>query len=52
MAVDDELLALERTGRLSIWRLNDPTEITAADREAAIVSGGRPNHIVYYGENS
>ncbi|MCR9201653.1 MAG: hypothetical protein NXI04_23665 [Planctomycetaceae bacterium] len=51
-AVDDELLALERTGRLSIWRLNDPTEITAADREAAIVSGGRPNHIVYYGENS
>lgn len=48
--VDEELRSLERTGRLSIWQLNDPMEITAADKEAALITaGGNQSHIVYYG---
>ena len=46
--VDSVLAALQQEGRLQLWRLDDPTEITPQDAEAAITSAiGTQQHIVY-----
>lgn len=48
--VDAELRGMEQAGILRTWQLDNAAEITAADREAALVSAvGSEKHIVYYG---
>jgi len=46
-----ELMALERSGRLSMYRLDNPEEITARDHRHKIVTpGGTENYILYESE--
>lgn len=48
--VDSVLLEMQREGALSLWRLDNPQEVTDADRQAALVTaGGAENHILYEG---
>lgn len=48
--LDAALRAMERDGSLSLYPLDNPQEITAADREAAIVTfTGHKRHILYFG---
>lgn len=47
-AVDAVLADLQQQGRLQLWRLDDPSEMTDLDREAAIKSEiGTEQHIIY-----
>lgn len=49
-ALDDALLTMERAGELSLYSLDDPREITATDRDAALrTAAGSERHIVYFG---
>jgi hypothetical protein len=44
------LLQMEREGAISLYRLDNPEEITEADKAAALVTvGGTENHILYEG---
>jgi len=44
------LLQMEREGSISLYRLDNPEEITDADKAAALVTvGGTENHILYEG---
>jgi hypothetical protein len=44
------LLQMEREGSISLYRLDNPEEITEADKAAALVTvGGTENHILYEG---
>lgn len=46
--VDAVLTDLQQQGRLQLWRLDDPSEMTDLDREAAITSEiGTEQHIIY-----
>jgi hypothetical protein len=45
--LDATLLDLARAERLALYPLDDPLEVTAADREAALVRLGQPFHLVY-----
>ena len=44
------LLAVERTGRLTLMQLDNPREITDRDRLTVLLTpSGCPRHILYYG---
>jgi hypothetical protein len=45
--LDSSLLELQDTGRVVLYPLDNPVELTAADREAALLVGQNPRHIVY-----
>ena len=48
--VDAELRSMEQAGLLRTWQLDNAAELTAADREAALISAvGSEKHILYYG---
>jgi hypothetical protein len=48
--LDTMLLQMEREGSISLYRLDNPEEITEADKAAALVTiGGTENHIIYEG---
>ena len=47
--LDAELLQMERDGKLVLYPLDDPQEITAEDRAAEIRLIGCVRHIVYMG---
>jgi hypothetical protein len=46
-AVDAALIALERSGGAGLLPLEDPTKILPADREAVLLVGGRPRHLLW-----
>lgn len=51
--VDEVLLKMEREGKLSLYRLDDPREIQNDDREAVLLtSTGNERHILYLGGKS
>ena len=45
--VDEILLRLQRHGQIVLYPLDDPLEIRAEDRMAALEVGGRPAHVIY-----
>jgi|GEM_PF-1866670 len=45
--LDAELLKLQRERQIVIYPLDNPSEITPADRDAALLIAGAPHHIVY-----
>jgi hypothetical protein len=45
--VDRALLELQRTDQLVLMQIDDPTDITPADRAAALQVAGFPRHILY-----
>ncbi|HSC85921.1 MAG TPA: hypothetical protein VLC09_01570 [Polyangiaceae bacterium] len=45
--LDAALLALQRAEKIIIYPLDNPSEITAADKGAALLIAGVPHHIVY-----
>lgn len=45
--LDRELLAMQAGHRLVLYRLDNPAELTAADRQAELFVGGHPRHLVY-----
>jgi hypothetical protein len=45
--LDRYLLAMQQTGRLALYSLDDPREVTEADRDAALSILGHHRHIVY-----
>jgi hypothetical protein len=48
--VTTELLAMSEAGELTLYKLDNPREILAEDREAAIMtSTGDERHILYFG---
>lgn len=48
--VTEALWRLANEGKLSMYRLDDPREITQKDRDAAVRTGsGEEKHILYYG---
>ena len=48
-AIDRELLAMERAGDLTAFRLDNPDEITEADEAAVLTTpAGSDRHIVYF----
>lgn len=47
------LWRMMQSGKLSVYRLDDPREITAEDKKAALrTSTGEEKHIIYYGGES
>lgn len=48
-ALDQKLLEMEQRGELSLYPLDNPQEISSADREAALKTGaGNERHIIYF----
>ena len=48
--LDATLLQLSRDGKLVLYRLDNPAEIQAADREAVLITAsGEPRHVVHLG---
>jgi hypothetical protein len=45
--VDATLLELQHTEQLVLYRLDNPTELTPADDDAALLVAGQPRHLVY-----
>jgi hypothetical protein len=45
--LDNVLIQMQQGGELVLYPLDNPQEITAADRDAAIAIGGTRLHIVY-----
>lgn len=51
--LDDALRQMEGDGQLSLYALDDPAEITAADKDAVLrTSAGNERHILYFGGTS
>ncbi len=46
-SLDRALLALQEQGRLVLYRMDNPAEITAEDERAALSIAGQPRHLVY-----
>jgi hypothetical protein len=46
-ALDAALLGMEQAGHAGLLPFDDPTEIRAEDREAALLVGGRPRHLLW-----
>ena len=45
--LDRELLEMQAGQRLVLYKLDNPAELTAADRQAALQVAGNPRHLVY-----
>lgn len=45
--LDHALLRLQAAGRLVLFRLDDPQDTYEADRDAALLLGGDPRHLIY-----
>ena len=45
--LDSSLLEMQDAGRVVLYRLDNPLELTAADHQAALVIGENPRHLVY-----
>jgi hypothetical protein len=45
--LDVTLLEMQRAGRLVLYPIDDPLDITPADESAALRIGGNPRHILY-----
>lgn len=45
--LNDAVLALQDAQRLTLYPLDDPSDITAEDRQAAILVAGYAHHILY-----
>ena len=41
------LLEMQVAGRLVLYKLDNPTEITREDEQAALFIAGQPRHLVY-----
>jgi hypothetical protein len=48
-SLDAALLKMQQASRLVLFRLDNQREITDADREAALLVGGEPRHVVHMG---
>lgn len=46
--VDRALIELQKRGDLVIYRFDDPSKITEADREAALMTAGGPRHYLFF----
>jgi hypothetical protein len=46
--LDRVLLEMQRADRLVLYRLDNPRELTPADKAAAMDVGGYPRHLVYF----
>jgi hypothetical protein len=46
-ALDRTLLAMQTSGQLVLYKLDNPAEITTEDEKAALLIAGQPRHIVY-----
>jgi hypothetical protein len=46
-ALDRTLLAMQTAGRLVLYKLDNPAEITTEDEQAALFIAGQPRHLVY-----
>lgn len=46
-ALDAELMRLQRERMIMIYPLDNPLDITLADKAAALVIAGEPHHIIY-----
>ena len=49
--INKALLDLQRQDRLVLMRIDDPTDIRPADKQAAITIAGNPRHIIYVTES-
>jgi len=45
--LDRTLLAMQTAGRLVLYKLDNPAEITQQDEQAALLIAGQPRHLVY-----
>lgn len=45
--LDHELVELQNSGALVLYRIDDPTDIQPADERAALLIAGAPRHILY-----
>jgi len=45
--LDDLLLAMQTEGRLVLYKMDNPAEITPEDEKAALSIAGQPRHLVY-----
>lgn len=45
--LDTSLLELQDAGRLVLYPLDNPVELTPADRQAALLVGQNPRHVIY-----
>ena len=48
--MDEALIRMGRAEKLTLMRLDDPQEIKLEDEQAALISGGQKNHIIYMRE--
>lgn len=46
-ALDRALLAMQTAGRLVLYKMDNPAEISAEDERAALFVGDQPRHLVY-----
>jgi len=46
-ALDDLLKSMQQQGRLVLFKMDNPAEITPADESAALIIAGNPRHLVY-----
>jgi hypothetical protein len=46
-SLDRTLLSMQRSGRIVLYKLDNPAEISAEDEAAALFIAGEPRHIVY-----
>jgi hypothetical protein len=46
-ALDAALTAMQRAGRLVLFKIENPAELTPADESAALYIAGNPRHLVY-----
>ncbi len=46
-ALDSVLQAMQQAGRLVLFKMDNPAEITAEDEQAALLISGNPRHLVY-----
>jgi len=45
--LDAALTAMQRAGRLVLFKIENPAELTPADESAALYIAGNPRHLVY-----
>ncbi len=45
--IDQLLQSMQRAGRLVLFKMDNPSEITPADEQAALDIAGHPRHLVY-----
>lgn len=48
---DELLLKMQQDGALVLYKMENPTDISNKDKDAAIYIGDNPRHIVYMGDN-